>query len=34
MDEKVFEISSKSVTMEVKDDRTGRVFRRELPLER
>lgn len=23
MDEKVFEISSKSVTMEVKDDRTG-----------
>ena len=33
MDEKVFEISSKSVTMEVKDDRTGRVFRRELPLD-
>lgn len=33
MDERVFEISSKSVTIEVKDDKTGRIFRRELPLD-
>ena len=33
MDESCFEISAKQVTIEVKDEATGRVFRRELPID-
>lgn len=33
MDESYTEISAKQVTIEVKDEATGRVFRRELPID-
>lgn len=33
MDESYSEISAKQVTIEVKDEATGRVFRRELPID-
>ena len=33
MDESCFEISAKQVTIEVTDEATGRVFRRELPID-
>ena len=33
MDESCCEISAKQVTIEVKDEATGRVFRRELPID-
>ena len=33
MDESCFAISAKQVTIEVKDEATGRVFRRELPID-
>ena len=33
MDESCFEISAKQVTIEVKDEATGRVCRRELPID-
>ncbi|MDO4297061.1 MAG: hypothetical protein Q4C59_01130 [Lachnospiraceae bacterium] len=33
MEEKIFEISAKTVTVEVTDQRTGRVYRRELPID-
>ncbi|MBO6040266.1 MAG: hypothetical protein J6P58_03570 [Oscillospiraceae bacterium] len=32
MDDTVFEITAKEVTVEVKDERTGQVYRRELPI--
>lgn len=32
-DEAYFEISAKQVTVEVTDEKTGRVFRRELPID-
>ena len=32
-EDKLFEISADTVTVEVKDDKTGKVFRRELPIE-
>lgn len=33
IDETYFEISSKKVTIEVTDEKTGKVFRRELPID-
>lgn len=33
MDNKLFEISASIVTVEVKDEKTGEVFRRELPID-
>ena len=33
MEEKIFEITAQEVTVEVKDAVTGRVYRRELPIE-
>lgn len=33
MDNKLFEISTSIVTVEVKDEKTGEVFRRELPID-
>jgi hypothetical protein len=33
MEEELFEISATMVTVEVRDDRTGRVYRRELPID-
>ena len=33
MDEKVFEITAQEITVEVKDAATGKVYRRELPIE-
>lgn len=33
MDNKLFEISASVVTVEVKDEKTGEVFRRELPID-
>lgn len=33
MEEKVFEIVSKTVTVEVTDQKTGKVYRRELPID-
>ena len=33
MDEKVFEITAREITVEVKDAATGKVYRRELPIE-
>ena len=33
MDSKLFEISASIVTVEVKDEKTGEVFRRELPID-
>ena len=30
---KLFEISSSTVTLEITDDKTGEVFRRELPID-
>ena len=33
MSETFFEISAKRVTIEVTDERTGNVFRRELPMD-
>ena len=32
MDDTVFEITATEVTVEVKDERTGQVYRRELPI--
>ena len=33
MDQELFEISAKTVTVEVRDEGTGQVFRRELPVD-
>ena len=33
MDEKIFEISAKEVTIEVKDEASGKVHRRTLPID-
>lgn len=33
MEESVFEISAKAVTVEVVDEKTGKVYRRELPID-
>lgn len=33
MDETYFEISAKTVTIEVTDEKTGKTFRRELPID-
>lgn len=33
MDETYFEITAKAVTIEVTDEKTGRKFRRELPID-
>ena len=33
MDEKVFEITAKEVTVEVQDEKTGAVYRRALPID-
>ena len=33
MDEKVFEITAQEITVEVKDAATGKIYRRELPIE-
>ena len=33
MEEKVFEISAKEVTVEVVDEATGKVYRRTLPID-
>ena len=33
MDQELFEISAKTVTVEVRDEGTGQVFRRELPID-
>lgn len=33
MDEKCFEIRAKTVTVEVKDESTGKIYRRELPID-
>ena len=32
MDEEVFEIQADTVTVEVQDARTGKIYRRELPI--
>ena len=32
MDDKLFEITAKEVVVEVTDERTGQVYRRELPI--
>ncbi len=32
-EDKLFEISADSVIVEIKDDKTGEIFRRELPIE-
>ena len=32
MGEELFEITAKEVTVEVKDERTGEIYRRELPI--
>lgn len=33
MEDELFEISAGTVTVEIRDDRTGRVFRRDLPID-
>ena len=33
MDEELFEITASEVTVEIKDEATGEVFRRELPID-
>ena len=33
MEEKVFEISAKEITVEVKDEKTGKLYRRTLPID-
>lgn len=33
MEEKFFEISASEIVVEIKDDKTGQVFRRELPID-
>lgn len=33
MAEEIFEITARSVTVEVTDERTGQTFRRELPID-
>ncbi len=33
MDEELFELSANVVTVEVKDERTGKTYRRELPID-
>ena len=33
MEEELFELSASSVIVEVKDERTGKIYRRELPLD-
>lgn len=33
MDEKLFEISASTVVVEVRDERTGQLYRRELPID-
>ncbi len=33
MDEEMFELSASMVTVEVKDERTGKIYRRDLPID-
>ena len=33
MDEELFELSASVVTVEVRDERTGKIYRRELPID-
>ena len=33
MEEELFELSATTVTVEVKDERTGKIYRRELPID-
>lgn len=33
MDEELFEITASEVTVEIKDDATGKIYRRELPID-
>lgn len=33
MEDKIFQITANTVTIEVKDDTTGKVYRRELPID-
>jgi len=33
MEEELFELSASSVIVEVKDERTGKIYRRELPID-
>ncbi len=33
MDEELFEISASTVTVEVRDEHTGKLYRRELPID-
>jgi hypothetical protein len=33
MEDKVFEISAKEITVEVKDEKTGKLYRRTLPID-
>ena len=33
MDEEMFELSASIVTVEVKDERTGKIYRRDLPID-
>lgn len=33
MDEELFELSASTVIVEVKDERTGKIYRRELPID-
>lgn len=33
MEEELFELSASSVTVEIRDEQTGKVYRRELPID-
>ena len=33
MEEELFELSANVVTVEIKDERTGKIYRRELPID-
>jgi len=33
MEEELFELSASSVTVEIRDERTGKLYRRELPID-
>ena len=33
MEEELFELSASVVTVEIKDERTGKIYRRELPID-
>ncbi len=33
MEDKIFEITAREVTIEVKDERTGKIFKRTLPID-